>query len=88
MKIDFEKALKGTKKPKAAKKLNNVSLSDKLEKVDDEAEATVNGVYMGTVKLLKGGKLILTTTSAYGDQIQVDYDDLDEFIDDMQTMVM
>lgn len=92
----FEKALKEVEevgevkeveKPKNAKKLNDVSLSSKLEKADDEAEVLVNGVYMGTVKLLEDHKLILTTTGAYGDQIQVDYDDLDEFMDDMQTMV-
>jgi len=89
----FEKALKEVEeveeveKPKTAKKLNDVSLSDKLEKADDEADVSVNGVYVGTVKLLEDHKLILTTTGAYGDQIQVDYDDLDEFMDDMQTMV-
>lgn len=86
----FEKALKEVeevKNPKTAKKLNSASLSDKLEKTDDEADVSVNGVYVGTVKLLEDHKLILTTTGAYGDQIQVDYDDLDEFMDDMQTMV-
>lgn len=89
----FENALKEVeeveevKKPNNAKKLNDVSLSDKLEKADDEAEVSVNGVYMGTVKLLEDHKLILTTAGAYGDQIHVDYDDLDEFMDDMQTMV-
>ena len=74
-------------KLKAVKKLNSVSLSDKLEKAEDEAEVSVNGVYTGTAKLLENHKLVLTTTSAYGDQIQVDYDDLDKFMDDMQTMV-
>lgn len=85
--VEEVEEVKEVEKPKNAKKLNDVSLSSKLEKADDEAEVLVNGVYMGTVKLLEDHKLILTTTGAYGDQIQVDYDDLDEFMDDMQTIV-
>lgn len=88
MKINFEKALEEVEKPKITKKPNDVLLSSKLEKVDDISIVTVNGVYIGIVTILKGGKLVLTTTGVSGDRLKVDYDDLDDFIDDMQTMVI
>lgn len=88
MKVNFEKAPEEVEKPKTTKKPNDVVLSSKLEKVDDISLVIVNDVYIGIATILKGSKLVLTTTGVYGDQLKVNYDDLDDFIDDMQTMVI
>lgn len=42
---------------------------------------------MGDVKFMKGSALVLATTDMFGDELKVDYDDLEEFTDDMQTLV-
>ena len=42
---------------------------------------------MGDAKFMKDGTLVLTTTDMFGNELKVDYDDLKEFTDDMQTLV-
>ena len=67
--------------------MNTVKLDGDLEKVGDEAKVLIKGVYMGDAKFMKDGTLVLTTTDMFGNELKVDYDDLKEFTDDMQTLV-